>query len=206
MKGVIAVRVIAGTARGRALKAVPGIGTRPTTDKVKEAIFSMIGPYFDGGAALDLFAGTGGLAIEAWSRGIEKLVLVDREKASIDIIRLNLQAVGAMDAAELYRNDAERAVKALAKRGLKFRLVFLDPPYRMTAMDKQMEELAERDMLEQDALIVVEHDAAVHYAKEITGFQQIREAKYGDTAVTIYRYEGKDSSDRSEEYATVDES
>lgn len=206
MKGVIAVRVIAGTARGRALKTVPGNGTRPTTDKVKEAIFSMIGPYFDGGTALDLYAGTGGLAIEAWSRGIEKLVLVDKEKASIDIIRLNLQAVGAIDAAELYRNDAERAVKALAKRGLKFRLVFLDPPYRMTGMDKQMEELALKEMLEPDALIVVEHDSAVHYAKEITGFQQIREAKYGDTIVSIYRFEGIDSSDRSEEYATIDES
>lgn len=69
------MRVISGSARGRSLKAVPGMGTRPTTDKVKEAIFSMIGPYFDGGAALDLFAGTGGLGIEALSRGMDKAFL-----------------------------------------------------------------------------------------------------------------------------------
>ena len=77
------MRVIAGTAKGRALKAVPGTNTRPTTDKVKEAIFSMIGPYFDGGRVLDLFAGTGGLGIEALSRGAEVAVFVDLEGASI---------------------------------------------------------------------------------------------------------------------------
>src|SRR4051812_35107357 len=78
------MRVISGTAKGRSLKAVPGMGTRPTTDKVKEAIFSMIGPYFDGGQVLDLFAGTGGLSIEALSRGMQRAILTDIDKKSID--------------------------------------------------------------------------------------------------------------------------
>ncbi|WP_332262381.1 16S rRNA (guanine(966)-N(2))-methyltransferase RsmD [Paenibacillus sp. GSMTC-2017] len=193
------MRVIAGVARGRALKAVPGTNTRPTTDKVKEAIFSMIGPYFDGGTVLDLFAGTGGLGIEAWSRGADKIILVDKEKTSIDIIRLNVKTAGAESAVEIYRNDAERALKALSKRDLKFTLVFLDPPYRMTEMDKLMNELAETDMLDPDALVVVEHDASFRYPEEMTSFHQIKFAKYGDTAVTIYRYESiADSTDRSE--------
>lgn len=86
------VRVVSGSAKGRPLKSVPGSGTRPTTDKVKEAVFSMIGPYFEGGAVLDLFAGTGGLGIEALSRGMESAVFVDMEPKSIDTIRANLKA------------------------------------------------------------------------------------------------------------------
>lgn len=199
-KGVIGVRVIAGEARGRALKAVPGESTRPTTDKVKEAIFSMIGPYFDGGTALDLFAGTGGLGIEAWSRGTEKVIFIDREKASIEVIRQNVQAAGADKASEIYRNDAERALKALAKRELALTLVFLDPPYRMTTMDKVMEGLAENGMLAPDAKIVVEHDASHKYPDEINDFEKMKYATYGDTAVTIYRYcrDSRNDTNRSE--------
>lgn len=187
-KGVVLLRVIAGTAKGRALKAVPGTNTRPTTDKVKEAIFSMIGPYFDGGTALDLFAGTGGLGIEAWSRGAKKVIFVDRDKTSIGIIRQNVKTAGAENASEIYCNDADRALKALAKRNMQFSLVFLDPPYRMTMMDKMMGELAEKGLLADDAAIVVEHDASYKYPEEPNRFRQIKSAKYGDTAVTIYRY------------------
>jgi 16S rRNA (guanine966-N2)-methyltransferase len=192
------VRVIAGEAKGRTLKAVPGMNTRPTTDKVKEAIFSMIGPYFDGGVALDLFAGTGGLGIEAWSRGIERTVFVDRENISIDIIRQNVQAANMGSAAEIHRNDAERALKALAKRGQKFRLVFLDPPYKMITMDSLLAQLVEKQMLEPDAIIVVEHDAAHRYSEQLDHFDQLKHAKYGDTAVSIYQYNSLDSCDGSE--------
>lgn len=193
------VRVIAGEARGRTLKAVPGVNTRPTTDKVKEAIFSMIGPYFDGGTALDLFAGTGGLGIEAWSRGTERVIFIDREKISIDIIRQNIQTAGMGSAAEIYRNDAERALKALAKRELTFDLVFLDPPYKLTTMDELMGELAAKGMLEEAAVIVVEHDSSVRYPEAMEHFDQIKYAKYGDTAVSIYKYYSQVShDDRSE--------
>ncbi|WP_042160375.1 16S rRNA (guanine(966)-N(2))-methyltransferase RsmD [Paenibacillus gorillae] len=187
------MRVIAGAAKGRTLKAVPGMNTRPTTDKVKEAIFSMIGPYFDGGVALDLFAGTGGLGIEAWSRGVERTIFIDREKISIDIIRHNTEMARMGSAAEIYRNDAERAIKLLEKRGVVFKLVFLDPPYKMTQMDELMTDLAQRSMLEEDAIIVVEHDAAHLYPEHIEQFEQLKQSKYGDTAVTIYRYIPSDS-------------
>ncbi len=198
-KGAIGVRVISGTAKGRPLKAVPGNNTRPTTDKVKEAIFSMIGPYFDGGTALDLFAGTGGLGIEAWSRGMERVIFVDREKISIDVIRHNVAAAGAEQAVEIYRNDAERALKALARRKIQFDLVFLDPPYRMSTMDELMSEMAKLELLAQDAVILVEHDAEISYPQELASFRQVREAKYGDTAVTIYEYlSSNDSADRGD--------
>ncbi|MCR8656183.1 16S rRNA (guanine(966)-N(2))-methyltransferase RsmD [Paenibacillus sp. T3-5-0-4] len=182
------VRVIAGKAKGRALKAVPGQGTRPTTDKVKEAIFSMIGPYFDGGKALDLFAGTGGLGIEAWSRGIEEVVCIDKEKTSIDIIRSNVDLVGASNCIEIYRNDSARALKALAKRDIQFDLIFLDPPYRIVDMDAWMLQLADLGLVADEATIVVEHDAKIQYPQELSGFELLRTNQYGDIAVTIYRY------------------
>ncbi|MCQ6557963.1 16S rRNA (guanine(966)-N(2))-methyltransferase RsmD [Paenibacillus mendelii] len=182
------MRVIAGTAKGRALKAVPGMNTRPTTDKVKEAIFSMIGPYFDGGRALDLFAGTGGLGIEALSRGMEHAVFVDLERQSIEVIKRNVEAARVAERAEIYRNEAGRALKVLEKRAATFSLIFLDPPYKMKEMDILMQELADRGLLEAGGTVVVEHDADHQYPETTGAFEQTKHALYGDTAVTIYRY------------------
>ena len=184
------MRVIAGEAKGRPLKAVPGMNTRPTTDKVKEAIFSMIGPYFDGGTALDLFAGTGGLGIEALSRGMDKAVFIDSERQSILTVRRNVEAARVSDKAEIYCNTAERALKLLEKRQAAFRLAFLDPPYRLKHADLLMKEMHDRRLLERGARIVVEHEAGHLYPEQVPGFRQLRHALYGETAVTIYEYEG----------------
>jgi 16S rRNA (guanine966-N2)-methyltransferase len=194
--GAGTMRVIAGEAKGRPLKAVPGMNTRPTTDKVKEAVFSMIGPFFEGGWALDLFAGTGGLGIEALSRGMERAVFVDQDRMSISVIKSNVEAAGMAKRAEIYTNDAGRSVKALEKRGIAFSAVFLDPPYRLTHMDKLIMELQERKLLEDDAVIVVEHDAGHAYPEEIGGCMQTRKAHYGDTAVTVYRFRRERTEDR----------
>lgn len=185
---MINVRVVSGSAKGRPLKAVPGMGTRPTTDKVKEAVFSMIGPYFDGGTVLDLFAGTGGLAIEALSRGMERAVLVDMDPKSIDTIRANLKTTRFEDQAEVYRNDAMRALKALEKRGLVLDAVFLDPPYRMKNGDELMLLMQDKRMLHTGAVVVLEHESSYEYPAEFGSFTCIRHAVYGETAVSIYKY------------------
>lgn len=181
------MRVISGSAKGRPLKAVPGMGTRPTTDKVKEAIFSMIGPYFDGGTVLDLFAGTGGLGIEALSRGMDRAVFVDADKKSVEVVTANLEATRLSDKAEVYRNDAYRALKALSKRNVRFDLVFLDPPYKMTAIEELIGSLRELDLLAPAAVIVVEHDAANRFAEQIGDATRTRLVEYGETAVSVYR-------------------
>jgi 16S rRNA (guanine966-N2)-methyltransferase len=182
------VRVIAGTAKGRLLKAVPGIGTRPTTDKVKEAIFSMIGPYFDGGLGLDLFAGTGGLGIEALSRGMDRVIFIDMDKTSIQVVEDNLRTLGFNEQAEVYRNEAQRALKVLAKRGLKLDLIFLDPPYRMKQIDEILLQLQQMELLQDEAIVLVEHEAGHAYADEIGQFHVRKRTIYGETAITIYHY------------------
>lgn len=200
------MRVISGTAKGRPLKAVPGTGTRPTTDKVKEAVFSMIGPYFDGGIVLDLFAGSGGLGIEALSRGMAKGIFIDLEPKSIEVIRANIKATKLESKAEVYRNEAGRALKLLAKRSYQFDLVFLDPPYRMKNADELMLTMQENDMLSQDATIVVEHDAAHTYEETFGHFEQVRKSTYGDTAISIYYYskgvDANNSNENSQEIQT----
>lgn len=203
---IVVVRVVAGSAKGRPLKSVPGMGTRPTTDKVKEAIFSMIGPYFDGGAVLDLFAGTGGLGIEALSRGMERAVFIDMESKSIETVKTNLKSTGFESNAEIYRNDAGRAIKALEKRKSIFDLVFLDPPYRMKNGDALMTEMATRGLLNAGALLVLEYESSYSYPEEISGFDHLRTAKYGETAVSIYEYNpAEEKSDEPGEEDIINE-
>jgi 16S rRNA (guanine966-N2)-methyltransferase len=184
------VRVISGQAKGRPLKAVPGASTRPTTDKVKEALFSIIGPYFAGGNALDLFAGTGALGIEALSRGIDRAVFIDIERKSVEIIKHNLELTGLDVRAEVYRNDAARALKALAKRKLKFHLVFLDPPYKQKHMDELVQVMEQQSIFAEEAVVVIEHDASHSYGNRIGMLICERKAIYGETGVSVYRYQG----------------
>lgn len=183
------MRVISGSARGRQMKAVPGNGTRPTTDKVKEALFSIIGPFFEGGNILDLFAGTGGLGIEALSRGMEHAIFIDLDPKSIATIHDNLQVTKFSGQAEVYKNDAKRALKVLSKREVKFGLVFVDPPYRLKNGDELMQQMAELGLLAQGATIVLEHDAAYTYPEQFGDFQMWRKAEYGEAAISIYSYD-----------------
>ncbi|MEG0267798.1 MAG: 16S rRNA (guanine(966)-N(2))-methyltransferase RsmD, partial [Carnobacterium sp.] len=119
------MRVISGKYGGRKLKSVPGESTRPTSDKVKESIFNILGPYFDGGRCLDLFAGSGGLSIEAISRGIDHAVLVDKNSAAIKIIKENIEMTKEANKFDVYRNDANRAIEMLAAKNNPFDILFI---------------------------------------------------------------------------------
>ncbi|WP_036646163.1 16S rRNA (guanine(966)-N(2))-methyltransferase RsmD [Paenibacillus pini] len=198
------MRVVSGSAKGRSLKAVPGMGTRPTTDKVKEALFSMIGQFFEGGTVLDLFAGTGGLAIEALSRGMDKAIMVDMDPKSIETIRSNLKATGFESQAEVYRNDAMRALKALSKRGLLLDAVFLDPPYRMKNADEFMQLMQDKQMLAPDATLVIEHDSGYTYPETFGSFECVRHAEYGEVAISIYKFR-QDAEQSAEEIGKEDQ-
>ncbi len=149
----------------------------------------MIGPYFDGGTVLDLFAGTGGLGIEALSRGMDSAVFVDMEPKSIETVRANLKTVRLEAQAEVYRNDAGRALAAMEKRGKVFDLVFLDPPYRLKHGAELMQTMQQKGLLSPDAVIVLEHESGYAYPADIPGFSQIKHSVYGETTISIYRIE-----------------
>lgn len=171
---------------------MPGQTTRPTTDKVKEALFSMIGPYFDGERVLDLFAGTGGLGIEALSRGAGRAVFVDANMRSIEVVRANLAATRLADKAEVYRQDAGKAIRLLEQRvGEPFDLVFLDPPYVMKTCDELLLDLTARGLAGEDTVAVIEHESGFAYGERIGIFERRRLALYGETAISIYKYGGE---------------
>jgi 16S rRNA (guanine966-N2)-methyltransferase len=182
------MRVVSGNYKGRQLKAVPGVTTRPTTDKVKEAIFNMVGPYFDGGTALDLFAGSGGLGIEALSRGMDRCIFVDRESKAIQTIHKNLEACNAVEISEVYRNDAERAIKAIIKRELQFHLLFLDPPYKQQKLEALINTVSENDLLQPGGFIITEHGSDIQLPKEIGQFIQLKHETYGMSSITIFGF------------------
>ncbi|WP_405102422.1 16S rRNA (guanine(966)-N(2))-methyltransferase RsmD [Oceanobacillus sp. FSL H7-0719] len=182
------MRVIAGNQKGKSLKAVPGTATRPTTDKIKEAVFQVIGPYFDGGTVLDLFAGSGSLGIEALSRGMDTAIFVDKQSKAIHTIKENLKTVKLEDRAEVFRTDAFRALKAAAKRELKFDLILLDPPYNKMNYQDLFKELTENQLLKQGGFIYCEHDPAEQLPEKTAEYSIIKKEKYSNTiAITIYR-------------------
>lgn len=181
------MRVVSGELKGRTLKAVPGTSTRPTTDKVKESLFNMIGPYFSGGLGLDLFAGSGGLGIEALSRGLEKVIFVDREGKAIHIINENLKSCDLEDRAEVYRNDAIRALKAIQKREINFNYIFLDPPYKKQQLVKLLEMIDKEKLVHEDGVIVCEHASDIQLPEGIGALKQVRNEKYGIIGITLYK-------------------
>lgn len=182
------MRIIAGTLKGQTLKAVPGNTTRPTTDKIKEAVFQVIGPYFDGGSVLDLFAGSGSLGIEAISRGMDQAIFIDKQGKAIHTIKENLKKVKLEDNVEVFRTDAERALKAVAKRELSFDLILLDPPYKTIKFRDFIETIIENNLLKPGGMIYCEHDPSEVLPEEMKSLATIKKVKYSNTiAITIYQ-------------------
>lgn len=183
------MKVVSGKFRGLNLKAVPSNNTRPTSAKVKEAVFSMLSPYLNDGVALDLFAGTGSLGIEAVSRGYEKAYLVDKAYKAINTIKENVEKTHAEDSFVVMKSSATEALQKMASDGVKFDLVFLDPPYRMKITEQIIKDMVTNDLLAEDAIIVDETD----YDIDLTDFERIdliKEKRYKDTKVALYQFGG----------------
>lgn len=183
------MRVVSGDYRGRRLKSLDGDNTRPTSDKVKESIFNMIGPYFDGGQVLDLFAGSGGLAIEAISRGMDQAVCVDRSYPAMKVIQENIKITKEPQKFITLKMDANQAIQKLAAEEQAFDLLLLDPPYAKQQIVAQLEQMLTLNLLKSDCLVVCETDKDVVLPEELQSLVQIKHQVYGMTAVTIYRNE-----------------
>lgn len=178
------MRVIAGTARRLQLKSPEGMNTRPTADRVKESLFNMLNPDLYGCAFLDLFSGSGGIGIEALSRGAKKAVFVDRDLECAGIIKQNLEFTKLQDNAELLNEDVYDAVRKLGQRGEKFDIIFMDPPYAEGFYIPVLTEIKKSGILSEDGYIVAEAAKDYDFAV-VEGFKIIKERKCGP-AVMIF--------------------
>lgn len=182
------MRVIAGEFKSRQLKTVNSSLTRPTTDKNKENLFNIIGPYFDGGICLDLFAGSGGLGIEALSRGMNELYSVDKQLKAFLTIQENCRLLKIEDRVHLYKMDALKALEKFSHDHVCFDLVLLDPPYGLKKHTQILDYLLSNNMLNNGCIIVIE-DLNEEVIDVQSPFVLKKQQSYGITTLQILKYE-----------------
>ena len=173
------MRVIAGKARRLILKSAPGLDTRPTTDRIKETLFNILNPELPGASFLDLFAGSGGIGIEALSRGARFAVFVDNSPKAIRCIQENLAHTKLADDALVLQKNAISGIRELALRNYRFDLVFMDPPYQSGVEEETLKALAASGIIDQDTLVIIE--AERHNTLDFidhTNFEVIRVKDY----------------------------
>lgn len=178
------MRVITGKARGIQLKTPEGMLTRPTADKVKEALFSIIQFDIPGATVLDLFGGTGQLGIEALSRGADRAVFVDAREEACKLIRENLKRTRLEEQGSVVRSDY---LVYLDRCRETFDIIFLDPPYAEVFLENALNRITEIDILRSGGIIVTERPLDKALPWEIEGYTRSRDYKYGKTLLTIYR-------------------
>ena len=181
------MRVISGIARGRRLSHPDDDSVRPTTDMVKEALFNIIQFNIEGASVLDLFSGTGQLGIEALSRGASSADFVDQSDKALKLVRANLQHTHLEDYAEVNREDA----LAFLKRGRKYDIIFLDPPYESSAIEKVIKTINEFDILNENGIIICETKADKHLPDVSFPYKKGREYRYGRIKISLYIRENR---------------
>lgn len=182
------IQIIAGERRGKKLRTVSGSTTRPTSSRVREAIFNIISGYVSNAVVLDLYAGTGILGIEALSRGASFAVFVDNSKASLGIIRKNIAACRFENRADVLSFDIALWVKQVFPHSGLFDLVFADPPYNKGLVQQSLLNLYHSKILAPHALIVVEHARGEKPEINLSGFQLRDQRRYGKTLVSFIDY------------------
>ncbi|MCX5975638.1 MAG: 16S rRNA (guanine(966)-N(2))-methyltransferase RsmD [Coprothermobacterota bacterium] len=180
------MRIYSGSEKGRRLHSRRSPGLRPTSDKVKEALFNILAGRVAGASFLDLFAGTGNIGLEALSRGAALCVFVERSRAGLALLRRNLQSTGLVGT--VLAMEVKTALVRLEEKGLRFRLVFLDPPYERGLIAPTLTALDRSSLLEAGAIIVAEH--SLREEAGALGLSKIRTYRYGDTALTLWQQSG----------------
>jgi 16S rRNA (guanine966-N2)-methyltransferase len=181
-------RIIAGRARGRRLRSLPGQATRPTGGRVRQTLFDILAPRIRGARFLDVFAGGGGVGLEALSRGAAQVVLVDSSGPAVEVLRHNARALSdGGGEVQVFRQDARTALGALADRGRRFDIVYLDPPYASDLYEKVLEDLGRGPILAEGGLAVAEHFHKRPLPETIGGLERTRQVRVGDHCLSFYR-------------------
>jgi len=178
------MRVIAGTARGIQLKTPDGMQTRPTADRVKEALFSIIHFDLPGAKVLDLFGGTGQLGIEALSRGASEATFVDQAEPACRLIKENLRRTKLENAAKVIRGDY---MEYLSRCRESYDIILLDPPYAEVFLENALKRITEIDILQSGGIIVAERPLGKDLPWDFPGYTRSKDYKYGQILLTLYR-------------------
>lgn len=178
------MRVITGLAKGRRLLAVPGEGTRPITDRVKESLFDILAGDVEGSVWLDLFAGTGGVGIEALSRGAEQVVFVDKMRKAVEVLHKNLESTELSDNARVHCTDAFRYLRQAPASH--FDYIYVAPPQYFDLWAKALAIIDECSLLHPDGLVIVQVHPKELHPVALTNLVQTQERRYGSTALVFY--------------------
>jgi 16S rRNA (guanine966-N2)-methyltransferase len=184
-QGSYTVRIISGKAKGRKLASVPGSTTRPITDRVKSALFSILGGDVADSTWLDLFAGTGSVGMEALSRGASSVIFVDRVRKAIETIHRNLDHIGLLEHAELAHDDAFRFLRR-AEPDLTFDYIYVAPPQYQDLWAKVLQMLDEKPMLNEDGMIIVQIHPKEFHELATPHLELVDERRYGSTVLKFY--------------------
>jgi len=184
----MALRIIAGELKGRKLRSVRGTRTRPTTDRIREAIFNILAFQIQGSTVLDLFAGTGAFGIEALSRGAESVVFVDIDNDSISVMQENIKSLSLESLTKIFRWDPTRNLNCLGALRSAFNLIFMDPPYNKNIIEPTLLNLHSSQSMESGARIVVEHSYLEPVQKSRLPFEISDQRRYGKTLVSFLNY------------------
>ena len=180
------MRVIGGEFKGRKLSVTRGRLIRPTSDRVREAIFDILGPTWTFRRVLDLFAGTGSLGIEALSRGAEEAVFVEQGKGALTVLKENMKALGLQSRSWVLPLPTKKGIAVLGERGEVFDLIFMDPPYGKDVVGKTIEEIVRRGILAATGVIVAEHASRDRILPPL-GLELSQQRRYGDTTVSFFQ-------------------
>ena len=182
------MRIIAGERRGRRVRSVRDRRLRPTPDRVREALFSIMGDRIRGSRFLDLFAGTGAVGIEALSRGARNVHFVEREPVFGKLIRDNLKDLSLEDKGELLHYEFRRALDLLGRRKIVFDIVFADPPYQSRFGQHVLSRVADSNLLESEGLLIIEHATSVDLPTGLGDLKRTDQRRYGETVLSFYEF------------------
>lgn len=183
------MRVITGFAKGRKLKCPSGKNIRPTSDRVKESLYNILGSKVTDCIFLDLFAGTGNIGIEALSRGARFCYFVDSDNISIKYIKENLSILGLLKSFKIIQKDACEALEIFKENSIRFDIIYIDPPYYKNLIEEPLKKISMYKLLNDDGLIVAEHHKNDILSDSYDMLKKIRTQKYGETILSFYKEE-----------------
>jgi 16S rRNA (guanine966-N2)-methyltransferase len=182
------MRISSGIAKNKRIKSQNSRNVRPTMSRVKEAVFDIIKPYLEDAMFLDLFSGTGNMALEALSRGVKRAVMIEKNKDAVSIIIENVNSMGFEDRCRAYKNEVNRAIEILSRKREVFDIIFIDPPYKEELCTDTITRIDTFKLLSERGIVLAEHHEKEKLADEIGNLKKVDERNYSGKVITFYTY------------------